>query len=349
MAGDPRWWTHCTSANNVIGFNQYLSAALWTGPWAAATAIITAAAGEPWCLLIAAELSAIVWVLIYCEWWLNQRLVCLGSGAPRDGETVSAVGMVINVEEPKDKSFPGNLDSDYSVNLLLPPNEEGVDRATAVASAPYGYLIAETDITRSQGLMAPANQATDEATGKASEALHVEFEGAGIHDLQLVYLVLFPVSFGALVLCLTGVGAVIAYILAILAFLAALLGLGLSPTDRGDPSDAGLPSLERNREDGKGATILAVTGRWVYDAGHLHDSFHSAQNEIHPILNAEIVGTWTGAWPADADATQRDYTRGYGEANDPATKDRQHQPEWSWKVHPCLDGCDPGDEPPPPR
>jgi hypothetical protein len=90
-----------------------------------------------------------------------------------------------------------------------------------------------------------------------------------------------------------------------------------------------------------------VTGRWVYDAGQLHDAFNSAQNEIHPILNAEIVGSWTGTGPPMPTRSTTTTCAGTKKANDPATKDNQREPKHGWKVHPDLDGCTPDHKPPP--
>jgi hypothetical protein len=301
--------------------------------------MITAAiaSGVPLCWLIALLVTAIVWVLAYCDWWLNYRLVCLDAGAP-----VSVVGMVISIEAPSDKTWPGSLDSDYSLNLLLPPNPVGVSQSLAGASVPFGYLMAETSTTSSYSLLFTGVQAPKE-TPKKSEALHVEFEGAAIHDLQAVNVIALIAALFALGLCMTGVGAVVGYIIAILAFLASLFGAAFSPGDTASPSDAGLPSIETNNTHGKGASVLGVTGRWVYDAGHIHDSDHEGHNELHPVQQAQILNVhWDGDWPSNIDDVIRDYQDGYAESQSPLTKERQSQPGSQWSIHPLIDGCTPG-------
>ncbi|UVK51452.1 hypothetical protein DBIPINDM_004722 [Mesorhizobium sp. AR02] len=343
MATDDKSWTKCTTADKVISVNQYISAAITSGIFAAVMVVVVVAMGEPWCLPIALVVTAIVWILAYCDWWLNNRLVCLGDQSP-----VSIVGMVISIEPPSEKTWPGSLDSDYSLNLLLPNNPVGVSQAVADASVPFGYLMAENAITSSHGLLFTGNPAEDKATGVKSEALHVEFEGASIHDLQTVNILALIAAMTALAVCMSGVGVVVAYILALLALLAALLGAAFSSSDTASPSDAGLPSIETNKGDGTGAMILGVTGRWVYYAGHIHDSFHEGHNELHPVQQAQIVGKpWDGDWPADIDEIIRIYQDGYKQSQDPLTKQQQARPGSKWSIHPYVDGCnDRPDHPP---
>ncbi|ESW92886.1 hypothetical protein NKL07_20935 [Mesorhizobium sp. C280B] len=333
MATDDKSWTKCTTADEVISVNQYISAAITSGIFAAVMVVVVVAMGEPWCIPIALVVTEIVWILAYCDWWLNKRLVCLG-------EPVSIVGMVISIEPPSEKTWPGSLDSDYSLNLLLPNNPVGVSQAVAAASAPFGYLMAENAITSSHGFLFTGNPAEDKVTGVKSEALHVEFEGASIHDLQTVNILALIAALAALALCMSGVGVVVAYVLALLALLASLLGAAFSSSDTASPSDAGLPSIETNKGDGTGATIQGVTGRWVYDAGHIHDSFHEGHNELHPVQQAQILGRpWDGDWPDDIDEIVRGYQDGYAQSQDPLTKAQQARPGSRWSVHPYVDGC----------
>ncbi|MDL2401103.1 hypothetical protein [Rhizobium mayense] len=335
MANDGKSWTKCTTPDNVISVNQYISAAITSGIYAAIMVLVVIASGEPWCLLIALVVTEIVWILAYCDWWLNYRLVCLGDQSP-----ISVVGMVISIEPPSEKTWPGSLDSDYSLNLLLPHNPIGVSQAVAAASVPFGRLMAENVATSSHSLLFTGNQAVDKTTGTKSEALHVELEGASIHDLQTVNILALLAALTALALCMSGVGAVVAYILALLAFLASLLGAAFSSSDTASPGDAGLPSVETNNATGTGATILGVTGRWVYDAGHIHDSYHEGHNELHPVVQAQILaGPWDGDWPTNIDDIIRVYQDGYAESQNALTKEHQARPDSRWSIHPYIDGC----------
>jgi hypothetical protein len=90
-------------------------------------ALFVAAAGMPWCLLIVAEITAVMWLLAYCHWWVDDRLICLGGNK-------LAIGMLISVESPEEKSGFDALDTDYSINLLLPTNVPGAEQATVESS-----------------------------------------------------------------------------------------------------------------------------------------------------------------------------------------------------------------------
>src|SRR5215831_13908140 len=79
-------------------------------------------------------MAALAAVIAYCRWWLYDRLVCLG------GERC-AVGWVSKVEPPGNKSGLDRFDTDYSVNLVLAPNVEGVTQASAESDGIQGDLI----------------------------------------------------------------------------------------------------------------------------------------------------------------------------------------------------------------
>jgi hypothetical protein len=75
------------------------------------------------------------WAATACSYLLGGKLVCLGDGADQ-----CAIGRITKFELPSDKSFPGNIDNDYSMNLLLAPHDIGamtgpsyIDNYNAVA------------------------------------------------------------------------------------------------------------------------------------------------------------------------------------------------------------------------
>ena len=79
-----------------------------------------------------------------CDWLLGGKLVCLGGDE-------CAIGNITHFEPPSDKSFPANLDNDFSLNILLAPQGLGdftfqsdnhVDFHKA-ANAPQGRLLSE--------------------------------------------------------------------------------------------------------------------------------------------------------------------------------------------------------------
>lgn len=76
------------------------------------------------------------------DWWrtadylLHHKLVCLGSLtpgtagakprlilAPEGGQVSCAVGRIVSFEPPSEKSFPDNIDNDFSFNILLRPDD----------------------------------------------------------------------------------------------------------------------------------------------------------------------------------------------------------------------------------
>ncbi len=85
---------------------------------------------------------------------------------------------------------------------------------------------------------------------------------------------------------------------------------------------------------------MIVKGAWVYD------SAHEGWNEIHPIKHCQETGTWNGGWDIDGTGLTRDWCEAIGKAQDPLTVAAQGQPANQWVIHPVIDGCDPGSDPP---
>jgi hypothetical protein len=334
-------YTECEQAAVHNDQSQYIQAFIYAGPFAA-VALTLSMLVNPLCALFAAEVSALLWLLAYCDWWLRHRLICL------DGDR-AAVGMVVSNEPPGEKTFPNSLDTDFSTNLLLPPNEPGTDQATAETRTPFGELIKDNDLTKNRGLPAAKYEATDTGSGVKSAVLHVEFEGGGIYIVMVATMVALPMAIAALTVCLAAgpVGAAVAGFLALLALLALLIGGLLGLGDEGTPEDVGLPSIETNDTAGLGADVLGVVGRWVYDSGHNNEG--TGWNELHPAKVAEKLGTWTGDWgavdvggtPTDVDVIIAEWGEKAGEALDPTTTEAQEDPENIWDFHPDVDGCDP--------
>jgi hypothetical protein len=319
--------------------NQYVAAVLQgllTGGVLAALAI---AAGEPWCALFGIEVFAMAGVVSFCEWWLYDRLICLGGDR-------SAIGMLVSIEPATGKSGLGAFDTDYSINLLPYDNQPGVTQAAAEVHPPYGELIRAQQSVTDIGLETPGESATDVATGVKSAVLHAEFEGAGIYDLKIGAQVGLGLSIAALLACVFipgPVGLAVAAILAFLAFLAALIGGLFGLGDTGSPADVdpGLGDLHTNdaAQGGVGADLLYVYGTWVYD------SYHEGWNELHPIKVCARVGRWDGDWPKDLDGGMIDrINAGFDDARDPDTQQEGKRPKHGWHEHPDVDGCDEDDD-----
>ena len=331
-------YTQCVEPQNHSSMDKYVQAVLAgliTGGVAAAIAI---AVGEPWCALIAIEIFAMAGVVAFCEWWLFDRLICLGG----DRE---AIGMLVSIEPATGKSGLGAFDTDYSINLLLYDNPPGVSQTTAETHPPYGELIKEQDATKNLNIPFEGESAKDVATGDESAVLHAEFEGAGIRDLEIGAMIGLGLSEAALFACILipgPLGAAAAAVLAFLAFLAALIGGLLGLGDTGDPSDVdpNLGDLHTNDPDSGnlGADLLYVQGTWVFD------TFHEGWNEIHPIKICTRVGRWEGEWPDDFGTTVDDAKDGFEDAGKDKTKDEQKKPKHGWHVHPDVDGCEGADD-----
>ena len=63
-------------------------------------------------------------LIAYCEWWLYDRLICLGGEA-------CAIGLLGKVEPPDKKTGFDKLDTDISINLVLAPHN--------IQELPAGY------------------------------------------------------------------------------------------------------------------------------------------------------------------------------------------------------------------
>jgi hypothetical protein len=334
--------TKCVDAANYNSMNQYVQATIQALLAAGIAALIAGVASMPWCIPFTLTIGGAVWLIAYCQWWLYGRLICLGGD-----QTV--VGMLVSAEPPGNKSFPDSLDTDFSINLLLPPNPPGVDQATAENSVPYGFLMKGQPATNNIGLLCPGESATDQGTGVKSAILHAEFEGNGVYDTMIGAQIGLGLAVASLIACLAippPWGPIIAGILALLAWLAMLLGILFGLGDEGDPTDVdpSLGTLHTNdaANGGIGADLLAVMGTWVFDTAH------EGWNEIHPIKLCEKVGTWTGTWPADINDQIKHWETAVKDATSPTTGAGQKDPQHHWGVHPDVDGCGPnGGQPPP--
>lgn len=345
----------------MAGFKQYTTCSQpisWMSPAAyiaTATAAIAALfALLGWgtfpCGLLLIEAFAVAGGVAFCDWWLNVRLVCLGGDE-------SVIGAVISVETPQEKvgdvdlgdpkTIANALDTDYSINLMAYPTLPGVDQPGLEASVPWGFLAAETDGVRDHvGFFTGETARDKKGVLPETAVLHSEFEGAGIADFRIGLLVAYGLSLAAWALCVAlppPFGWIVGGILALLAFLAALLGGAVGIGSPGSPSDVeGAPTEIHQPDDkGLGSDLLYVRGRWIFD------SLHTGWNELHPIKACTRVGGWDGAWPADTvDLKDR-----LDDAFDAAERDdivlRQKQPEHQWTVHPLVDGCALSTEPPP--
>lgn len=357
-----RQYTRCASISSFVGFQwvQYVMVG-GTAVVAAALAFLLAAPFVPG--LMIAALSA---VIAYCLWWLYDRLICLGGD-------VCAVGFVLTVETPDEKSGLDSFDTDYSLNLVLPPDGVGTTQAEAESSPLLGTLVKETSDVANysflgyhlpfQGDLVTHFSNGDPYGGQYTTAcLHAEFEGGGVYDLLQSCQAALALATAAAVTCsIPIIGWIACLILSIAAGVVTLAGIANALNDKGNPTDVNpnlMPIHAAAAPDGDGADILALKGTWVYD------SAHEGWNEIHPIKQCQKVGRMIGQqWKEiqvsddpkdvlsinDLGAYVHLWCSMLDGPNDPGTIANQSLPQNQWVIHPLVDGCEPQAPPPPLR
>jgi hypothetical protein len=297
-------WVHLTRCTTVADHKGLSTPLLLLGTLI--VALITGAFLPPLALVTA--LGAVV---IYCRWWLYDRLICLG------GEEC-AIGLLGAVEPPDKKSGLDALDTDYSINLLLPPHQiqelppdylahppapaPGEDPTKKFKEALHrqiaddgiqGRLIKETHTTGDVKNIFGAKKFDFEGYFAPYPAmvlhhyqpyLHCEFEGAGVSDLYKAAQAALAVAAVASVACaIPFIGWAVCAILSLVAVVITLVGLGIGLSDVGKPNffDGKFPGVHSTRD------ILFVRGVWVFD------SAHTGWNELHPLVDCRIVAQAT--------------------------------------------------------
>lgn len=325
-------YTKCIEPSEFDDLNHLLLATIQSLLVGATAAAIAAATSRLACWPLVLEVTAVAWVIAYCRLFLYHRLLCLGGDQDCIGAVISASG----------SSLTGFPDNDFTVNLLLQPNEFGATRTTVENSTPYGFLVHAQDKITNAGLPTAGHLSTDVVTGTVSESMHIEFEGGGAYAWLIGAEVAFALVVAALILCvylppIPGLETVIT-VLALLALLAVLLGGLIGLGTSGSPSDVDPtlgdihPNTDPNNGQGAGADILYVSGTWVYDP------WHEGWNEIHPVKVCTKIGRWGGDWDTPPDVILRVRTQ-FTIAGSADTQTAQTRPENQWTVHPALDGC----------
>lgn len=293
-------WVHltrCVQVKDHIGLS--------TGILVAVTLFVAVLAGlvlGP--LALVAVLGA---VIIYCKWWLYDRLICLG------GERC-AIGLLGAVEPPEGKSGPGAIDTDYSINLVLAPHniqelpsdypgtplQPGDDPTEKFKQALHrqiaddgiqGELIKETHTTGDVKTILGTKRYDFEGylEGYPGSSvlhhyqpyLHCEFEGGGVMDVYKAAQAAIAVATVASVVCAIPLfGWIACAILTAVAAVIALVGIGVGLADTGKQNffDGKYPGLHTTSD------ILFVRGEWVFDTAH------EGWNELHPLIDCRVVG-----------------------------------------------------------
>ena len=348
-----RQFTQCVSPANYIG--GFVGQIIVGAAIGAIPLIIALASGVPaGPAVLIGMIVAVMAVLAYCRWWLYDRLICLGGD-------VCAVGRLLTVEPPANKSGLDAFDTDYSINLLLAPHLVGDNQATVENDGIQGNLIKNQQAIKDLGADFKGETSQLSKDDPPSAVLHAEFEGGGVYKLMLVCLALLGyltvATIAAAIICAIPIIGWLACLIISLIFAAiagGILAMGMANAlnDTGNPADASenLGNLEQ------GTDLLAVRGTWVYD------SAHEGWNEIHPIKHCQRIGKWEGSWekafdtirehvpastPVDAALYAKFWCEAIASAGSPLTRDEQAKPQNQWVIHPLIDGCVPSEEPPP--
>lgn len=243
-------------------------------------------------LLPAALVALLLTIIAYCNWWLYKRLICLGGDR-------CAIGLLVSVEPPAEKTGFDSLDTDYSLNLVLAPLTVGT------VQPPSGNDGTQIDLMRQQPATANARVAGVVETFpfkgmivKASAdsapivydmaVLHAEFEGGGVQKLKEAAEAALPFALLAAAACSIPIPlfTLVCLVLAAIAGVITVAGLAAALQDRGTPTDVNPKLDELHRH----VDILFVRGEWVFD------SAHEGWNEIHPIKTCLRIGAWRGTW-----------------------------------------------------
>src|SRR5262245_5726839 len=177
-------------------FTQCVSVGNYLGPWAAQAIIAGAVGAIPLVLglifgalaggpaVLAALTIPLLAIIAYCRWWLFGRLICLGGD-------VCAIGTLLSVEPPENKSGFDAFDTDYSINLLLAPHMPAdEDKQSEIENdGLQGHLIKNQPDIIAAGLDFKGEEAkVPFSSDEPSAVLHAEFEGGGVYDLLLAAL-----------------------------------------------------------------------------------------------------------------------------------------------------------------
>ena len=365
-------YTQCVEADAYDPMNQYLQMTIAGLEAGAVGAAMVAAAGAPWCLLIVAVIAMAAAGLAYCDWWLNDRLICLPADVTAStgpAVDVCTIGMYLEYDQDDPTWVPfavGDLDTDWTMDLVLcgtnvsAPVDVLLQEDTAISNLGLGFENGGDGQTASW--LIPnvyTGQSLEYANGGTTvtaPVLHCEVEGAGVSDFQNWLTATFWAAVAALIallaIALAGpIGWVVSAILAALLFLLSLLGFYASENDQASPPQAPPgTSLQLNgpvakNGDQQAASVVCVVGTWVYD------SAHEGWNEIHPAKSVQIVGAAQPDLQGNltCDPTWADHCSMVGQAASGLTIANQALPANGWTIHPVLDGCGTYPTAPPPE
>jgi hypothetical protein len=222
-------------------------------PGLIATAVAAVAmllVGVGWGVIGVAATTALI---VYCRWWLYDRLVCLGGDR-------CAVGLLVETHPPSEKSGFDAFDTDYSIDLLLAPATPQDCQIQTKGDESDVCLLRYLQFGGAEGFQSDLirdqlKQGRFPHIGEFSEApylldvnakpklvevpiLHAEFEGGGVKVLHDAAVAALAVSVVGAVFCAIPIIGWIACVIAAL-IAAAILGIAMivALNDTGSPTD----------------------------------------------------------------------------------------------------------------
>ena len=322
--------------------------------------LVAAAIWNPAFIVLA--IGGISYLIVYLEWWLHGRLICLSE------EDECIIGVALGKPSVKAKEKGG--DNDASFNVALAPSTVDLTAAkdpnsddefsTRLPEPKEHYWENAGDPTignKLQGKIIEPNPqviavgrgyVSDEGHVRYLKSIHCEFEGSGIKDLlDWAYATLALLLLIAALSAFPGLGLFLTLLALLLSLLGvgAALGGGLNP---GDPQD-----VLGNMGTIVSTNIVVLKGNWVYD------SLHDGWNEIHAIHACQVIGQMPDGktWPAEIDTphgftdklgldTPEKVERAIGvwclaisQAEDAEEDGNRDDPQNNWVLHPLVDGC----------
>ncbi len=297
-------------------------------------------------IAIGVLIGALYGVVTYCNWWLERRLICM------DGDNNHcAIGFVAEFEPPESRTGWEAFDNDFSMNIGVIGTYFGdFDLDAASKTKPFGYLLKSArndDIVKKgffhTGVNAPgdAKASPPYAGMDRMKALHVEFEGRGIVTLRdwvkgLIALLLLAEVLAAL--CAGGLVWACALLAVLLMLFLSLGHMGIQEalSDSANPGD-----IDKALGSLSVGDIVLVSGRWVYDAGHINEE--RGWNEIHPLRHCQIIkeGVFNGDWASVFPLRFDEWCKQVAAIGSTSMVAKQKEPQNGWQIHPLVDGCRP--------